>query len=73
MSLSLGILCVWVKSLWEYLSDVDIDPGVGHVIFVRFPIHDLVTAVGMLRKVFRKCVFQYPRDPFGLTRLNLSI
>jgi len=61
--LSLGILCVWVKSLWEHLSDVDIDPGVAHVVFVRLPIHDLVTVVGMLRKVFRECVFQYPRDP----------
>jgi hypothetical protein len=70
MSLLFGIL--WVKSFWEHLSDIDIDPGVGHVVFVRLPIHDLVIAVGRLRKVFRKCGFQYPRDPFGLTQPTVS-
>ena len=72
LNLSLGILCVRVKSFWEHLSDVYIDPGVGHVVFVRLPIHDRVIAVGMSRKVSRQRGFQYTRDPFGLTQSTLS-
>lgn len=74
MSLSHGTLYLWprVKPYWKYLSSIDVDPGVAHVVFVGFPIYHFAIVVGMLRKVFRECGFQDPRDPFALVQLTVS-